>query len=285
VFSRRSRSPPRSCCSRPLAQFIPRSALAGLLLLAAFRLVDWEQLLFHLRATRFDAGVVIATALAAVLISVEFCIIIGVFLSFVLYMPRAAQVRMVEFTRVTPQGFRERQPGDPFAIDCMLMPWKEICFLASSPSWKNTLPSSIRARRVTCEWLSCFEAGAEPRCGCYWATQGAAPSLRHRDVALLLGAVQNDLGKALAATGLDAQIGPRKHPFRSRRAMARQPATPLPSVTTSSTAASVPAVRDAKRTQGLHVTSRSCMRFSSAIRPTDEDHDLSQPEPCGTISL
>src|SRR5205807_7428107 len=43
----------------PLAQFIPRSALAGLLLLAAFRLVDWEQLVFHLRATRFDAGVVL----------------------------------------------------------------------------------------------------------------------------------------------------------------------------------------------------------------------------------
>ena len=39
----------------PLAQFIPRSALAGLLLLAAFRLVDREQLIFHLRATRFDA--------------------------------------------------------------------------------------------------------------------------------------------------------------------------------------------------------------------------------------
>jgi SulP family sulfate permease len=97
----------------PLAQFIPRSALAGLLLLAAFRLVDWEQLVFHLRATRFDAGVVIATALAAVLISVEFCIIIGVFLSFVLYMPRAAQLRLVEFKPTTSGAFRERQPGDP----------------------------------------------------------------------------------------------------------------------------------------------------------------------------
>ena len=50
----------------PLAQFIPRAALAGLLMLAAFRMVDWKQLVFHLRATRFDAGVVLATALAAV---------------------------------------------------------------------------------------------------------------------------------------------------------------------------------------------------------------------------
>ena len=57
--------------------------------------------LASLRATRLDAGVVIATALAALVISVEFCIVIGVFLSFVLYMPRAAQIRLVEFTRTS----------------------------------------------------------------------------------------------------------------------------------------------------------------------------------------
>ena len=64
----------------------------GLLMLAAFRMVDYRQLLFHLRATRFDALIVLATALAAIFISVEFCIVIGVFLSFALYVPRAAQV-------------------------------------------------------------------------------------------------------------------------------------------------------------------------------------------------
>ena len=39
-----------------LAQYIPRASLAGLLMLAAFRMVDRKQLNFHLRATRFDAG-------------------------------------------------------------------------------------------------------------------------------------------------------------------------------------------------------------------------------------
>ena len=97
----------------PLAQFIPRAALAGLLMLAAFRMVDRKQLVFHLRATRFDAGVVLATALAAVVISVEFCIVIGVFLSFVLYVPRAAQVRLSQFTLTPEQRIRERLPGDP----------------------------------------------------------------------------------------------------------------------------------------------------------------------------
>src|SRR5207244_1986476 len=67
----------------PLAQYIPRASLAGLLMLAAFRMVDYRQLVFHFRATRFDAGVILVTALAALVVSVEFCILIGVFLSFV----------------------------------------------------------------------------------------------------------------------------------------------------------------------------------------------------------
>ena len=61
----------------------------------------------------FDAGVVIATALAAVVVSVEFCIVIGVFLSFVLYVPRAAQIRLVQLTRTPEQRIRVRLPEDP----------------------------------------------------------------------------------------------------------------------------------------------------------------------------
>jgi SulP family sulfate permease len=77
----------------PLAQFIPRASLAGLLMLAAFRMVDRRQLVRHLRATRFDAGVVLATALTAVLISVELCIVVGVFLSFVRWAWTSCQTR------------------------------------------------------------------------------------------------------------------------------------------------------------------------------------------------
>ena len=97
----------------PLAGHIPRASLAGLLMLAAFRMVDRKQLVFHLRATRFDAGIVIATALAAVFVSVEFCILIGVFLSFVPVMARAAQVQFVQFTLGKRGGVREHRPDDP----------------------------------------------------------------------------------------------------------------------------------------------------------------------------
>jgi SulP family sulfate permease len=117
----------------PFAQFIPRASLAGLLMLAAFRMVDRKQLIFHLRATRLDAGVVLVTALAAILISVEFCIVIGVFLSFVLYVPRAAQVRMVQLTLTREQRIRERLVADPPCDRLLLYGLEGELFFGAEP--------------------------------------------------------------------------------------------------------------------------------------------------------
>ena len=81
----------------PYARFIPRAALAGILMLSAWRMVDRHALLYHLRATRFDAAIVATTAFAAVAISVEFCVLIGVFMSFMLAVPRAGRMLLTEF--------------------------------------------------------------------------------------------------------------------------------------------------------------------------------------------
>src|ERR1700733_15047531 len=43
----------------PLARYIPKAALAGLLLVTAARLVDWRRLFYALRASRYDAGLVL----------------------------------------------------------------------------------------------------------------------------------------------------------------------------------------------------------------------------------
>jgi SulP family sulfate permease len=195
----------------PLARYIPRSALAGLLLLAAFRLVDRKQLVFHLRATRFDAGVVLATALAAVVISVEFCIIIGVFLSFVLYMPKAAQVRLVEFTRLANHGFRERQAGDLRCDRLHMYALEGDLFFGVEPELEKHFAaidehSQADVRAV----ILILKRTRNPDAAFLGLLQELHARLTSHDVALVLAAVQSDLHKALAATGLDVKIGPDK---------------------------------------------------------------------------
>ncbi len=96
----------------PYAKFIPRSALAGILILTAWKMVDRKTLAYHLRTTQFDAAIVAVTAFSAVAISVEFCVLIGVFMSFMLTVPRAGRMSSTEFVVTAGGGIHERLPED-----------------------------------------------------------------------------------------------------------------------------------------------------------------------------
>jgi sulfate permease, SulP family len=96
----------------PYARFIPRAALAGILMVSAWKMVDWRALAYHLHATRFDAAIVAATALAAVFVSIEFCVLIGVMMSFLLSVPRAGRMLLTEFVLTAEGGVHERLPDD-----------------------------------------------------------------------------------------------------------------------------------------------------------------------------
>jgi sulfate permease, SulP family len=192
----------------PLARYIPRAALAGLLVLAAYRMVDGRQLRFHLRASRFDAGVVLATALAAIFISVEFCIVVGVFLSFVLYVPRAAQVQLTPLTLSPDGGLREQRPGDAtsewlrayelegelfFGAEAELARHFATIERAAQNNVRAVLLILRRARNTDATFLSLLKQFHE--------------HLELRRVTLLLGGIRPDLMTALGSTGLNTLIG------------------------------------------------------------------------------
>ncbi len=96
----------------PLLRYIPQAALAGLLLVTAVRLVDFRRLSYALKASRYDAGLVIITALVGVAVNLDTAVLIGVVLSILLFVPRAAKLKTAELI-VTDEGvIRERTPQD-----------------------------------------------------------------------------------------------------------------------------------------------------------------------------
>ncbi len=192
------------------ARYIPTASLAGLLLLAAFRMVDWGRLMFHMRATRFDAGVVLATALAAVLISVEFCIIIGVFLSFVLYVPRAAQVRLVRLTRSGESQARELIPGDPECGRVLIYALEGELFFGAEPEMEAHLDAIAReagADGVRVVVLS-LKRARNPDAAFLHLCAELADALAARGVVLLLCGVSPGLRASMEGTGLGVRLGP-----------------------------------------------------------------------------
>jgi len=192
----------------PLAQYIPRCSLAGLLMLAAFRMVDFRQLVFHLRATKFDAGVVLVTALAALVVSVEFCIVVGVFLSFVLFVSRAAHVRMTHLTFTSEKRIREKLPGDPPCDRMVFFGLEGELFFGAEPELQKHFAAieeaavgGVRVVLMLLKWTR------NPDAAFLNLLMKFDSKLQRRGITLVICGVQSDLSKALAVTGLDGRFG------------------------------------------------------------------------------
>lgn len=129
----------------PLTRYIPKAALAGLLFVTALRLIDVGRLRYTLRASRYDTGLVVITALAAVLIGVEFSILIGVALSILLFVPRAARLRRTELV-VSPEGVvREKLPEDPPCSAVAVWDFEGEFFFGAAPELDRYL-DDLKAR-------------------------------------------------------------------------------------------------------------------------------------------
>lgn len=123
----------------PYARFIPKSVLAGLLFITAARLIDWRRLAYAMRATRFDAALVLATALTAIFIGVEDSILVGVAASIILFVPRAARPAMRELI-VTSEGVvRERRPDDLRDASLLIYDIEGELFFGAAPPLNSYL--------------------------------------------------------------------------------------------------------------------------------------------------
>lgn len=200
----------------PLARYIPKSALAGILMVTAVRMVDRKQLLYNLRATRSDAGVVLVTAISAIAISVEFCILIGVFLSFVLYVPRAARLHRSELILTRERVLRERVPSDPQCDRLLIYDFEGELFFGSSPDLEKHLTfiehrAKVGARVIVLR----MKRARNPDAVCLKILDDFIRRMNARGITVLLCGVRRDLFKVLRNTGLGTRLGP-EHIFRER---------------------------------------------------------------------
>jgi SulP family sulfate permease len=192
----------------PVAWYIPYAALAGILMVSAWRLVDQQQLFYHLRATRFDMGIVLVTAISAVAVSVEFCILIGVFLSFVLYVPRAARVHLSELTLTPERVIRERVPGDGSCNRILMFNLEGELFFGSAPQLEEHLTAiDERARNGVRVVILRLKRARNPDAVCLPLFDDFIKRLENRGVAVLLCGVRRDLMRVLRTTGLADHLG------------------------------------------------------------------------------
>jgi SulP family sulfate permease len=129
----------------PLARYVPKPALAGLLLLTAGRLIDPKRLVYTIRASRQDAIVLVLTVATALAFGLDAAILVGVVLSIVLFVPRAAQLRAVELIVDRAGIVRERLPADPPMRGFILFDLEGELFFGAAPELERCF-AAIRRR-------------------------------------------------------------------------------------------------------------------------------------------
>ncbi len=91
----------------PLTSFLPKAAVAGLLFLVAWRLINFVQIVKILRADRDEAVILGVVFFGTIFFSIEFAILAGVILSLMVFLRKTSRPRLSP--RVPDQGSKTRK--------------------------------------------------------------------------------------------------------------------------------------------------------------------------------
>jgi sulfate permease, SulP family len=192
----------------PYAAYIPKSSLAGVLVLTALRMVELAAVRFHWKATKFDRIIFLATALSAVFVSIEFCILIGVLLSFLLYVPRAARIWMSELTITAEGKVRELKSNDSRCEYFRIYNLEGELFFGCAPQFERMLEQITEAtNQNVAVILLRTKRLHNPDAMCLEILQKWVKEKRSQGTIVLLSGVRPELQRSLGNLGIDKLIG------------------------------------------------------------------------------
>jgi len=182
----------------PLAWYLPRSALAGLLLVTAAGLIDWPRLFYAWNASRYDAGLILATALSCVFISVEFSILIGVTLSILMFVPRAARLKINELAVNSERVVRERQPSDLPCSALVVLDLEGELFFGAAPELERCFEDLRRRIKAGARIIVLrVKRTRNPDMVCMELLQRFLREMEEQRIKVLLCGVREDFAQAM----------------------------------------------------------------------------------------
>ncbi|MBV8621091.1 MAG: SulP family inorganic anion transporter [Curvibacter sp.] len=194
----------------PLTAYIPKAVLAGLLLVAAARLIDLPRLRYVIRGSRYDAVLLVATALAAVFIDIEVAILFGVVLSVIGYVPKAARLNLRELVVSAERVVRERLPEDPAPSGVLIIDLEGELFFGAAPRLSELLNQAAeRARQHGAGQLVLrVKRVRNPDVVALEALELFLHEARHSGLVVRLAGVRPDLQAALQRMRLEDLLPP-----------------------------------------------------------------------------
>jgi SulP family sulfate permease len=101
----------------PLIAYLPIASMAGVILIVAYRLIDFQRIVDIARSSKRETAVLITTFLATLFVELEFAIYLGVMLSLIFYLMRTSHP-VVHAVAPNPQSHGRQMIADPNLPTC-----------------------------------------------------------------------------------------------------------------------------------------------------------------------
>jgi SulP family sulfate permease len=192
----------------PFAAYVPRAALAGVLILTAFSMINREEIVRILRGARADAVIMVVTFVGTLFLHLEFAILAGLLISFGVYILKTSvpEVRSVlpdeVFRHFTSQP--EKPPCPQLAV---LEVFGDLYFGAVShieDAIHHQMDANVGQRFVLLRMHSvdhCDFSGVH-------ALEGILRSYRERGGDLFFVRVHSSIVELMQSTGFYDELGP-----------------------------------------------------------------------------
>lgn len=108
----------------PYAAYLPKAAMAGVLFLVAWGLIDWHEIREIIKFSKRETVVLAVTFFGALFLDLEFAIFLGVMLSLVLYLEKVSKPRIL--TRTPDKNL----PNHAFSFDPDLSQCPQLRFVS-----------------------------------------------------------------------------------------------------------------------------------------------------------
>lgn len=132
------------------AHYVPVSALAGLLFVIAYGLVDWKYALRVVRSNRADAAVLFCTLLVACAAPLQFAILFGVLLNIGLFVRTVSRLHLNEFVPIGPNNsFLEREIPQSTSSGVVALTLEGNLFFGVADELKTRLTELLGGKKRT----------------------------------------------------------------------------------------------------------------------------------------
>lgn len=194
----------------PFAKYLPNAAMAGVLMLVAWGLVDWHHISQIIRTSREETAILAVTFFSTLALDLEIAILVGIILSLLLYLNRTSNPRLVpRVPDPMSTGRKFTHPGEnlPECPQFRIMRLDGSLFFGAASSFTEAV-REIEDDTPDCKFVAIVMTGVNfVDIGGAEALAAAAKRFRERGGELYLIRIKDQAREILERGGYLAEIG------------------------------------------------------------------------------